>query len=75
MAAVQSLRSLLLNCHYLVVMDSLECDLPALFLPLVILEELVKVFILIKTAFYAVFVGPIYILVEIIFVYGENVSV
>lgn len=56
-------------------MDSLECDLPALFLPLVILEELVKVFILIKTAFYAVFVGPIYILVEIIFVYGENVSV
>ena len=57
-ALVQSLRSLLLNCHDLIVSDHFQSHLSALCLPPIVFDELVEVLVLIKTVLDAVAVGP-----------------
>ena len=57
-ALVESLRSLLLNRHDLIVSDHFEGHLSALCLPPVAFNELIEVLVLIKTVLDAVAVGP-----------------
>ena len=57
-ALVKSLRSLLLNCHDLIVSDHLEGHLSALCLPPIVFDELVEVLVLIETVLDTVTVGP-----------------